>query len=502
MHEFNSVIDTSAVNSAGAVELTTVGNAATAFSRYEALQSDGQRRVVSSQIHPEWQVLDDQKRRALSSNAYDLYRNCVLLSWALRRHVDWICSWAWRPNSGDPGLNKDLAALMERDSRPYQCDAGGRHSWARLLRLSELQTQLVGDCVHVPLRSGHIQSVESHYIRNPTSSRRDSQQWKNGCKLGAADRTVAMCIHELLNDGTARERIIPRSRLWHHACMDFRFKQVRGISPITTAMMAFRDNDTTIEDIRSKLKMEAILGVAFFQQHGSANPFQSAAGDPKNDTPGLPPFYNIGKGAIAFGMKHGETIDTFQLSNPSTQTQEFLKLSIMVAIKAFDLPFNFFEECLIKEDGRGHSSVIVPSLMINVCRCIFSVPGLTQKDRSTRRMTRRINCPSRIGSARLWSSASSAKHPRTSSTCSAMLPERSTPSSSSISRSRISLRSFISVSLANSSSRKPSGAAITFVFAVSYSLSSFCRSLRLWSILRGSMAARSFSFRSTASRSN
>jgi len=341
-----STFETQNMRPGGAVEIVN----SYAYSGYDALKSDGQRKVVgSSALRPEGQILRSADREVLSGNAYDLYRNSVLLSWALRRHMDYICSWEWRPNTGDKALDTDLRDLHERDARPYSCDVGGRHSWSRMLRLAELQAQLAGDCLLVPLQDGLIQGVESHHWRNPTSNRKDMSFWQQGCKLGPGNRTLAVCLHEALNIGGTRERIIPRSQVWHHGCFDFRFDQIRGISPVTTAMNGIRDTHETIDDIRSKLKMEAILGVAFFQADEQRNPFQQTPQSPQpTDAAGKtpPPYFDIGKGAVGFmmGDRTKESIESFQMTNPSTQTQEFLKLSIMIAIKAFDLPFFMFDE--------------------------------------------------------------------------------------------------------------------------------------------------------------
>lgn len=336
---------TNSVTSTGAVEfdLTNYANQ----SGYDVLKSDQQRRVASAGgTIPEWRILGDRQRVELASNTYDLYRNSVLLSWCLRRHMDYICSWEWRPNTGDKSLNEDLRELMERDSRPYACDVGGRHSWARMLRLAELQSQLSGDCLIVPLQEGLLQGVEGHHWRNPTSDRRDIARWRQGCKLAAGNRTVAVCINEW-DKGETSERIIPRSQVWHHGCFDFRFDQIRGISPITTAINGIRDTHEISEDMRSKLKMETLLGIVFKQKAGQQHPFAAYAPPPQSassDVPQLPPYHDIGKGAMAFMMQDGEEADSFQLQNPSTQTQEFLKLSIMISIKAFDLPFFMFDE--------------------------------------------------------------------------------------------------------------------------------------------------------------
>jgi len=343
----NTVIDTSSVHAAGAVESFNPLNYG--VSGYDGIKSDGQRRVVSSRIRPEHEIMTDRGRQVLSANTYDLYRNSVLLSWCLRRHMDYVCSWEWKPDTGDRGLDRALKDLMTRDSRAYACDAGGRHSWSRMVRLAELQAQLAGDCFLVPLRSGLIQGVESHAVRNPISGRRDIDRWRQGMKLGTANRTVAVCFAEEAANGTKSERILARSQVWHHGVFDFRFDQIRGISPVTTAMNGIRDTHETIEDIRSKLKMEAILGVAFFQNDPTKNPFQTAPVQPTeadDDGRTPPPYFDLGKGAVGFmmGDRQKEAIEAFQMTNPSTQTQEFLKLSIMIAIKAFDLPFFMFDE--------------------------------------------------------------------------------------------------------------------------------------------------------------
>ena len=162
----STTIDTSTVHHAGAVELDPL---AYATGGYDALKADGQRKFVGGRIVPEYQLLGQQQRERLTANTYDLYRNCVLLAWALRRHMNDICCWEWRPNTGDRSLDADLKELMDRDSRPYVCDAGGR--------------------------------------------RRDNARWKLGCRLGTANRTTHFCVHESDHDGKKSERILRRKML-------------------------------------------------------------------------------------------------------------------------------------------------------------------------------------------------------------------------------------------------------------------------------------------------
>lgn len=330
-----------------------VGDAPKVVDGYDATQNTRNRRMTSGNIRPEDKVLDRTGRQRLASNAMDLHRNAILFAWAIRRHLDYTTIFDFQPLTGDDSLNRDLRDLMERDNRPENCDIGGRHSWQRMRRLAEVRKLLDGDCGILQLRGAKVQGIESHNIRNPQMmARNDIARWDSGCKLAAGRRAVAYCLGDRDQYGLPTERVVPASQLMLLGAFEGRFDQCRGISPIAGALNEFRDVYETKELINAKVKLDQIFGVAFMRDQGAESLAEEfgidgdteAEADTTDEEPSAPPSYDLGQGIKGFDLDKDEKIELIQSSNPSTQTQSFLELSIAIAIKALDLPFNFFSE--------------------------------------------------------------------------------------------------------------------------------------------------------------
>jgi capsid protein len=325
---------------------------AAASDGYDAVSSSKNRRSASGQIRPEDKILDRSARVRLSSNAMDLHRNAILFAWAIRRHLDYTTLFDFQPCTGEESLNQDLRTLMERDCRPENCDVGGRHSWNRMRRLAEVRKLLDGDCGFLTLRSRQLQGIESHMVKNPALQlRTDQARWEQGVKLGSGRRAVAYCLTERDQFGMLSERVVPASQFLMLAAFEGRFDQIRGISPIAGALNEFRDVYETKELMAAKVKLDQIFGVAFMRDQASdsletefGTDGDTEAEAESDDQPTAPPSYDLGQGIKGFDLDKDEKIELIHSNNPSTQTQQFLELSIAIAIKALDLPFNMFDE--------------------------------------------------------------------------------------------------------------------------------------------------------------
>ncbi len=331
-----------------------VGDAPQRSDGYDATLTSRNRRSASGVIRPEDKVLDRTARVRLSSNSMDLHRNAILFAWAIRRHLDYTTIFDFQPLTGDDGMNRDLRDLMERDNRPENCDVGGRHSWNRLRRLAEVRKLLDGDCGFLTLRSGMLQGVESHMVKNPAMQvRADQARWDSGVKLGPGRRAVAYCLTDRDQYGMLHERVVPQSQFFMLGAFEGRFDQIRGISPVAGALNEFRDVYETKELINAKVKLDQIFGVAFMRDQGAGSLAEEFGTDGATESetenatdaePSAPPSYDLGQGIKGFDLDKDEKIELIHSSNPSTQSQKFLELSIAIAIKALDLPFNFFNE--------------------------------------------------------------------------------------------------------------------------------------------------------------
>lgn len=329
---------------------------ATSGDTYEAVTPSKNRRSAGAQIRPEDKVLDRTARIKLAANSIDLHRNAVLFAWAVRRHLDYTTLFDFQPMSKDKGLNKEWSELMARDCMPENCDVGGRHSWNRMRRLAEVRKILDGDCGLLTLRSGKLQGIESHMIRNPQMTvRDDANRWEQGIKKGAGRKAMAYCLEDRDEFNKKTERIVPAGQLMVLGSFEGRFDQMRGISPVAAALSDFRDVYETKALMQAKIKLEQIFGVAFIRDIASESLADEFGydGDPENEDEataeaseqhGPPPSYDLGQDIKGFDLNKGEDVKLIQSSNPSANQQEFLMLSIAIAIKALDLPFNFFDE--------------------------------------------------------------------------------------------------------------------------------------------------------------
>jgi capsid protein len=330
----------------------------TSASGYDALTPAGRRRSVSSHIQPEDKVLTDARRRSLSANAMDLHRNVALASWAIRQHLNYVALFDFYASSKDRGLNKDLQDLIARDGRAANCDLGGRHPWWRLRRLCEVRKTLDGDCALIKLRSGHLQGIESHMIRTPGKVYPNST-WVQGVLLGAGNRAMAYNVRQ--TGGT--DRMVSADNCHLFAAFEGRFDQVRGISSFSASMNEYRDLYESLDYARAKIKVEQLFALAITRDKepdanaGSTlgrriNGDEDEEDDATEDTSeATTTQVDFGRGPVKLDLDPGEDAKFLTGSNPSQQTQDFLRLSIHIALLSLDIPMNFFDPKYVNYSG-------------------------------------------------------------------------------------------------------------------------------------------------------
>lgn len=337
---------------------SSVGSSAS--SGYDAINPKGRRKSVSSNIRSEDVVLDANKRRRMTAQAMDLHRNAGLAAWAIRQHLNYVTLFDLYFSTRDKGLNEDLATLMARDNKRANCDVGGRHSWNRMRRLGEVRKMLDGDVGIARLRSGHIQGVEGNTIVNPGKIYPNSV-WEQGVLLGTGKRAQAYNVREQVN-GKASDRMISANNMFLLAAFEGRFNQVRGISSFTAGMNEFRDFYETVDYARAKVKVEQLIALAITREkeaaEGSSDLGRRVDGsDDDEDSeavptpPTQPPQVSFGDGPTMLNLDPGEKAEMLKAGNPSSETQEFLRLCIHLALLSCDIPMNFFDPKYVNYSG-------------------------------------------------------------------------------------------------------------------------------------------------------
>jgi len=319
-------------------------SSATEDQHFQALNPKNRRRSARRTLANEDRLLTDRRREAIASNAMDVWRNMGLLAWAIRRTLDYCCLWDFQPRTKDPGLNDALKQLMARDDEPEQIDYYGRMDWDDMRRVAEVQKILSNDCFFVKLAEGTLQLIEGAYCQNPRDlDRRDQKQWISGAKLNASGRVVAWNFRqEDPLTGIRKDRDVRAGNVWQHCQFEARPNQIRPQSPLVAALNEFRDVDETFDHMRAKVKLDQLFGIAFTRKEDA-----EAFDDPDEDETEqktADKTIDFGNGPAVFDLDDYEDVKSIESGNPATNAQDFLKLCIQVALKALDLPYNFFDE--------------------------------------------------------------------------------------------------------------------------------------------------------------
>lgn len=322
---------------------------------YDAIKPAGKRKQPSSVIIREDAHLKGQKRRQLGANAADLNRNLAIAAWMVRRHLDYVSRMAYVPNTGDRGLDRELALMMEIQSRPTNFDRGRRLTREKGFRLAEARRVLDGDCGLLRLRSGQTQFIKFDLIQDPPNIGK-SQEWESGVRIDGAGAQLEYAIHKRTKGGRGREfqRTVPYENFHLYGFFDDGpADQVRGISRLATAIADLRDVYESVDYAKAKIKIAQLLGVKFTRKDSSEDlntamptATQSAVedGDACEDDLEEPRTIDWSKGVTTFDLDEGEDVGIIESNTPSEQFQNFIRIVIMIALKSLDIPYSFFDE--------------------------------------------------------------------------------------------------------------------------------------------------------------
>ncbi len=302
---------------------------------YKAAEADKKRKSPNTRIQSVDSTLTPSKRKYLTANVRDIHDNMAVCSWAVRRHLDYVSSFEFQPNTKDQGLNRELEELMEWYSRPLNCDATYRHSLPALVRMLEQRRTVDGDVFVIKLKTGHLQVIESDRVRTP-----EGQGFENlihGVKVGKAGELRAIAVNRR-NDryGYELERMVRAGNVIHLGYFD-RFDQVRGVSPLASAVNQFRDVMEASEYALARMKISQLFGLVFYRD--SVDSFGDVEADGDN--------YNVDFGkssGLVLDLEAGDRAEFLESESPHQEFQSFAETMTMGALKSLDIPISFFDE--------------------------------------------------------------------------------------------------------------------------------------------------------------
>ena len=324
---------------------------------YDATDDRGRRKPAPSTTYAEDEHADRRKRTILSASARDMARNFAIAAWAIRKHLDYVSDFTFQAKTDDAGFNVELESYMASAMRPMRFDAAQRHNFRRAVRIAEACAVKDGDInwlkIAPPAPSflrGTVQAIEGDRIQIPQSDipeNSDKESWVNGVRIGPNGESAAYAICKRDGSQMKLERIVSARSMITRGFYD-RYDQVRGISPIASGLNWFKDTYEGFEYSIAKLKVGQLFGLQVFRNAddalmgaGTAYAETDADGDGQADA-GYAVDFN--RGPFMLDMEPGDKAEILESRTPSTETVDFLKLMVHVALKALDIPYSFFDE--------------------------------------------------------------------------------------------------------------------------------------------------------------
>lgn len=308
-----------------------------AFS-YDALSPKGKRRSTATRTVREDHHTRGYRHTALQENADELSRNLSLAAWMMRRHCDYVASFAFHGRNQDESLNIQIERLMEEDSTPARTDIAGRFGREKMFRLAEQRRVIGGDLLLIKLDDGRMQGIQADLIRDPEKIA-DGEQWINGVLVSNVGRPLAYGVRSRRGyTETVYDRRINAPNAIHYGFFDrFSTDQVRGVSPLVAALNPLRDVYENFDLALAKSKVEQLFALAFYRDADDSpvDPDEEPNGGYAVDFSG---------GPIQLDLNPGDRAEVLTASNPSSQFQSFTTLIIQVGLKALDIPYSFYDE--------------------------------------------------------------------------------------------------------------------------------------------------------------
>lgn len=337
-----------------------------ALTGYDALNTRGRRKAGPTRVQSEDAILKDRERRQLQATAQDVQRNFSIAAWAIRMHLNYVSSFAFQSRTGDDQIDEAVEAYMSRWNSRYQCDVRKQHPFRRMVRLAEARRVVDGDFFFLklsgdgPLR-GRLQAIEGDRVATPfqgAPTNFDPTSWTNGVKLTASGVAREYCVCNRDSSGNLSfGRIVPADSVFTHGFYD-RFDQVRGVSPIAAALNSLQDVYEGIDYALAKIKVSQLFGLVFYRDATDGLDGVRATIDSNADGVADTGYeVDFASGPQMIDLNPGDRAEFLESRSPATETVQFLKLIIHVALKSLDLPYSFFDESFTNFYGSRGSMI-------------------------------------------------------------------------------------------------------------------------------------------------
>lgn len=323
---------------------------------YSASQGSNRRNNPLGPVKHEARILTQARRTALDVNAADLQRNYAIAAWMIRRHLDYVATHDFLPQTGDRGLDQELKSYVTGISRPAYMSAGYRCGREKFFRLAEARRVLDGDTFLFLIGDGRVEGIQGDRVRDPeTETMKAESGWVQGIRTGAGGRHLAYSIYGRSAEGVGYRdgNVYPNRYVIPYGFYDrYEDDMTRGVSPLATALDPLRDTYEAKTYALAKAKVSQLMALAIFKQAAESvgdvmetTPATEAdAADADTESGGPRYQVDFGKGPVMLDLDPGDRAEFLESKTPSTEFVAFMMTTIMVALKALDIPYSFYDE--------------------------------------------------------------------------------------------------------------------------------------------------------------
>jgi len=354
---------------------------------YDAVETTGRRKAPRTRVVAEHVVLPDSKRVKMLATVQDQIRNASVAAWMVRRHLDYVSRFRLQFRTGDDSLDQLVTRIFDWHGKPRNFDVAGRLGREEMFRLFEMEKVTSGDGAIVKLSTGKLQAVESDLIAYPKSGPRigGRKGQYNQIPRDVIDR-VGMDTGVVISDTYPGliEQFCLCNRGWDGKAIAFdhledaanvifdaywtRFSsQVRGVSPLSTAINSLQDVYEGVDWNLAKAKAHALFGIALMRDYAGGATDQeevSQLGAVSGVTVGYDEAaadgtaYESDAGTksvsstlqeikpnsmMLIDMESKGRIDTIESKTPSQEFQAFTELVMRLVLISLDIPFSAFD---------------------------------------------------------------------------------------------------------------------------------------------------------------
>lgn len=313
---------------------------------YNAISDKGRRRSPKQRVQNESKVLSRRDRIKLVATIKDLSRNDPTVGWALRKHLDYVSTFTFQAKTEDSELNKQIEKAWKNWSKKDSCDIAKRHNLNRMMRLFESGKAFDGDSALLKIKGFKLQGVESDRIGKSGDMPKSFAKTVNdeGLSLDEFGAVKKYIINKRSDSGQLMyQRSVTPSNIIFDGYFQ-RFDQLRGISPMSSAVNTFMDIVECNEALLLKCKKHGMFGLAIMSDGTTESGFNEMDTDtsdvPDVDTERYDFQMDMG---YKLELDAGDKIDMFESKTPSSEYQDYVNLMLRIALLAFDIPFTFFD---------------------------------------------------------------------------------------------------------------------------------------------------------------